>query len=162
MKTDQLKLKKNILKEIFNIAPKKYKVNSEDHSKLAKKFFISIKETENNLDFLFEMGLIRKTPGPNYKEDRIFEWMITDKGLDYLEKKLGEEKQIKFNEIVAFTGTLIALVTIYGFIVNATNLQNYPTNYWIVTIVFLALVVSCLGPLAMIIFNFWKELISRK
>ena len=43
MKTDQLKLKKNILKEIFNIAPKKYKVNGEDHSKLAKKFFISIK-----------------------------------------------------------------------------------------------------------------------
>jgi DNA-binding MarR family transcriptional regulator len=162
MKKDQLTLKTNILREIFNIAPKKYKVKEEDHSKIAKKFYLSTKEIDNNLDFLFEMGLIRKTPGPNYKDDRIFEWMITDKGLDYLEKKQVEQKQIKFNEIVAFTGTLIALVTIYGFIINATNLQNYPANYWIVTVVFLALVVSCLGPLAMIIFNFWKELINRK
>lgn len=161
MKKDKLSIKTNILREIFELAPKRYQEKDLDNHILAKKFHISGEELRKNIDFMVEIGLINRWTVRSEKE-RVFEWIITEKGLDYLEKKQGEEKQVKFNEIVAFTGTLIALITIYGFIVNATNLENYPTNYWIVTIVFLVLVVSCLGPLAMIVFNFWEELINKK
>jgi len=157
MKQDKLSIKTRVLKEIFNIAPKKYKVNEDDNSKLAKRFFISRKEIENNLDFLFEMGLIRKTPGPNYKDDRIFEWMITDKGLDYLEKKKSEKNQEKLNRTIAFTGGVIALTTIYAFIVQSINLENYPQTYWIITPIFLILVLMCLGPLVSFIINYWQR-----
>lgn len=162
MKKDKLSLKTRILREIFEIAPKRYKEKNLDSHLLAKKLRISGKELKDNIDFLVETGLIQRFPGVSYKEDRIFEWLILERGLDYLEKKEGEKKQEKFNEIVAFTGTLIALITIYGFIVNSTNLENYPTNYWIITIVFLALVISCLGPLTVIIFNFWRKLIIER
>ena len=155
MKKDKLLLKTNILREIFNIAPERFQEKDLNNHILAKKFHISGEELKKNIEFLIEIGLIRRWSVREEKE-KFFEWIITEKGLDHLEKKQGEEKQIKFNEIVAFTGTLIALITIYGFIVRATNLECYPLNYWIVTVVFLVLVVSCLGPLVMIIFNFWK------
>ncbi|MBM3233593.1 hypothetical protein FJZ19_00695 [Candidatus Pacearchaeota archaeon] len=160
-KKDKLTLKTKILREIFNIAPKQFKEIDLNNHFLAKKFHISGNELKNNIDFLVETGLIRRWP-VGKGEERILELMITDKGVDFLERKAGEEKQEKFNEIVAFTGTLIALVTIYGFIVNATNLQNYPINYWIVTVIFSILVVSCLGPLSMIIINFWKKFVERR
>lgn len=157
MKTDKLSLKTNILREIFNIAPKRFQEKDLDKHPLARKFHISGKELKDNIDFLVETGLIQRFPGASYKEDKIFEWLIKEKGLDYLEKKEGEKRQEKFNEIVAFTGALIALITIYDFIVKSTNLQNYPINYWIITIIFLILVVACVGPLATIIINFWKK-----
>lgn len=160
MKKEKLSLKNRILKEIFELAPKRYREEDLDNHILVKKLKITSKELMNNIEFLIEIGLIHRWVVHEGK-NRIFEWVITEKGLDYLDKKEGERKQEKFNQIVAFTGTLIALITIYGFIVNATNLENYPTNYWIVTIIFLALVVSCLGPLTIIIFNFWRDLISK-
>ena len=162
MNRDKLMLKTKILKEIFNIAPKKFKENDLDTHTLAKKFHISKKELKNNMEFLFEMKLIKKSPGASYKEDRIFEWDITDKGLDHLERKEGERKQEGFNKIVAFTGAIIALTTIYSFIVKSINLENSPKTYWIITPIFLILVLICLGPLVSFIINFWKKEVFEK
>lgn len=162
MNKDKLFLKTGILKEIFNIAPKRFREKDLDQHYLSKKFHISGRELKENIDFLVETGLIQRFPGKDYKETRTFDWFITEKGLAHLEEREREKTQSKFNEIVAFTGTLIALITIYDFIIKSTNLESYPTNYWIITIVFLILVVTCLGPLVMIIFNFWRGLINTR
>lgn len=125
MEKNQLTLKTDILKEIFHIAPKKFKDNDLDAHFLAKKFNLSVKELKNNMEFLFEMGLIKKSIGANYKKDKIFEWIITDKGLDYLEKKGEERKQKEINLellratiIIAVATALNVLITLFIFILN--------------------------------------------
>jgi len=157
MKRDKLSLKTNILKEIFNIAPKKFRENDKTDKFLAKKFKISEKEAKDNLEFLFEMYLIKKSPVKNYKKDRSFNWEITDKGLDYLEKKEGEKKQENINKTIAFTGSIIALVTIYNFIIANLSFDSYPEGLLIIKLVFLFLLFLCIGPLAVIVINFWKR-----
>lgn len=157
MKKDKLSLKTDILKDIFNIAPKKFMETERENLFLAKNFNVSKEFVKENLEFLFDMGLIRKFPGPSYKEDRTFQWEITDKGLEYLERKQEGEKQEEFNKIVAFTGAIVALTAIYSFIVKSINLENYPQTYWIITPIFLILVLICLGPLVSFIINFWKK-----
>jgi len=120
-----LTLKTDILKEIFDIAPKKFKDNELDTQFLAKKFSLSIKELKNNMEFLFEMGLIKKSIGVSYKKDKIFEWMITDKGLNHLEKKDEERKQKEINLkllratiIIAVATALNVLITLFIFLLN--------------------------------------------
>jgi len=155
MKRDKLFLKTRILREIFNIAPKRFQEKDLGNHYLAKKFHISCNELKNNIEFLVDMGLINRWSIRN--KERVYEWIITDKGLDYLEKREMEKNQLKFNETVAFTGSLIALITIYNFMVKSTNLKDYSTNYWSITIIFLILVLLCLLPLTNFIFNFWKR-----
>lgn len=144
------------MKEIFRIAPRKFKVD-KDNEFFVKKFNIPEQEVKDNLEFLFEMHLIKKSIGANYKTDRIFDWEITDKGLDYLEKKETEKRQENINKAIAFTGSIIALVTIYNFIITTLSFENYPTNLLIIKIVFLFLLFICIGPLAVIVINFWKR-----
>ena len=162
MKKDKLESKTRILKEIFKIAPKRFRETEKDNKILARKFKISKDFVKENLEFLFDMGLIRKFPGETYKKDRIFQWELTDKGLEYLEKKQENEKQEQFNKIVAFTGAIVALTAIYSFIVKSLNLENYPQTYWIITPIFLILVLICLGPLVSFIINFWKKEVFGK
>ncbi len=162
MKTDKLELKTKILKEIFRVAPKKYNVDDKTNKLLAKKFKVSEKEINDNLEFLFELHIIKKTPGKNYKEDRIFEWEITDKGLDYLEKNEAEKRQENINKTIAFTGSIIALVTIYNFIIANFSFDNYPANLVIIKVVFLFLLFLCIGPLAKIVINFWIKGVFRR
>jgi len=157
MKSDKLFIKTKILKEVFDIAPRKFKEDSKTDKFLAKKFKISEREAKDNLEFLFEMHLIKKSPTKNYKEERAFNWEITDKGLDYLEKKEGEKKQENINKTIAFTGSIIALVTIYNFIITNLSFENYPESLVIIKLVFLLLLLLCIGPLAVIVFNFWKK-----
>ena len=156
MKKDKLSVKTEILKEIFRIAPKKCKETEKDNLFLAKRFNVSKEFIKENLEFLFDMNLIKKFPGENYKKDRVFQWEITDKGLEYLENKQEGEKQEEFNKIVAFTGAIIALTTIYSFIVQSVHLENYPKTYWTITPIFLILILVCLGHLVSFIINFWK------
>lgn len=125
MKKDKLSLKTKLLEEIFIKAPKKFKDNEKDIQFLAKKFNLPSEELRNNLEFLFEMGLIKKNIGESYKEDRIFEWVITDKGLDYLGKKEGEKRQENINRgllkatiIIAVATALNVLITLFVFILN--------------------------------------------
>jgi len=162
MKKDKLSLKTNILKEIFNITPRKFGENEKTNKLLAKKFKIPEKEAKDNLEFLFEMYLIRKSSVKNYKEERAFNWEITDKGLDYLEKKEGEKKQENINKTIAFTGSIIALVTIYNFIITNLSFEGYTGSLLIIKLVFLFLLFICIGPLAMIVINFWRKEVFGK
>src|SRR3989344_5924013 len=139
MMKNKLELKTRILREIFRIAPRKFKETNKDNKFLARKFKIPEQEVKDNLEFLFEMYLIKKSLGSNYQEDRIFEWEITDKGLDYLEKKEERKKQENINKTIAFTGSIIALLTIYNFIITNLSFENYPTNLLIIKVVFLFL-----------------------
>jgi len=161
MKKDKLSLQIEILREIFNIAPKRFQEKDLDSHYLATKFHISGKELKDNIDFLVETGLIQRFPGDSYKQDRIFGWLIKEKGLDYLEKKEGEKRQEEFNKIVAFTGGIIALTTIYTFLVNSIKLEDYPKTYWTITPIFLLLVIVCLGPLVTFIINFFRKEVLR-
>lgn len=157
MNKDKLLLKTNILREIFNIAPRRFREKDLDKHPLAKKSNISGKELKDNIDFLVETGLIQRFPGASYKEDKIFEWLIKEKGLDYLERKEGEKKQENINRVIAFTGSIIALVTIYNFIIANLSFENHPESLLIIKLVFLFLLFICIGPLAMIVINFWKK-----
>lgn len=72
------------------------------------------------------------------------------------------KNQENFNKIIAFTGGIIALTTIYAFLVKSINLENYSQIYWLITIIFLFLVLVCLGPLISFIINFWKKEVFGK
>lgn len=155
MNRDKLTLKTNLLREIFNLAPKRFREEDLDNHYLVKKFRISGEELKNNIEFLIEIGLIRRwVIGKG--EDRIYEWVITDGGLHYLEGKEAEKNQEKSNRVIAFTGGIIALTTIYAFIVQSVNLENYPQTYWVITPIFLILILMCIGPLVKFIVNYWK------
>jgi hypothetical protein len=125
MVKNPLTLKTNILREIFKIAPKRFKDNDLDAQFLAKKFNLPVEELKKNLEFLFEMRLIKKSVGANYKKDKIFEWEITDKGLDYLGKKEEDDNQkeinlklLKATIIIAVATALNVLVTLFLFLLN--------------------------------------------
>jgi antibiotic biosynthesis monooxygenase (ABM) superfamily enzyme len=67
------------------------------------------------------------------------------------------KNQENINRVIAFTGSIIALVAIYNFIIPNLSFENYPTNLLIIKLVFLLLLFLCIGPLAKVIFNFWKK-----
>jgi len=156
MRNNKLLLKTAILREIFNIAPQRFQERNLERHPLTRKLGISGDELKKNIDFLVETGLIQRFPGKDYKETRVFEWLITEKGLAHIEEREREERQLKFNETVAFTGSIIALVTIYNFIIQNFSFENYQTNLVIIKVVFLILLLTCIVPLVIIIFNFWK------
>ncbi len=162
MKKDKFELKDSILKEIFRIAPKRIKVTDIGEQALAKKLNVSFIDLKKTLEFLFNLRFIRKTLGDSYKENRIFEWEIMEEGLYYLEDREKEKRQEINNRIIAFTGGIIALTTIYSFIVQSINLKNYPQTYWIITPIFLALILFCLGPLIKFIVDYWKSEVFEK
>jgi DNA-binding MarR family transcriptional regulator len=148
-KQDHLTIKTKILKEIFSIAPKRFQEKDLDNHVLTRKLHISGSELKKNIDFLVEVGLIQRFPGENYKQTRLFDWLITEKGLDYLEKKSVEEKQLGFNRIVAFTGAILALIGAYNFI-NPLVTPKY--QIWI-TLLCLILVVGALIQIMIFIYT---------
>lgn len=80
---------------------------------------------------------------------------------EILELQRAQTKSIKiqenFNRIIAFTGAIIALTTIYAFLIQSINLKYYSQTYGSITLIFLALVIICLIPLIGFIINFWKK-----
>jgi hypothetical protein len=156
MRINKLSLKTRLLKEIFNLAPKRFREEELDNHYLARKFHISGGALKNNIEFLIELGLLRRNV-LGKGENRIYEWVITDGGLHFLEGKEAEKNQEKTNRVIAFTGGIIALTTIYGFIVQSINLENYPQTYWVITCIFLFLVIMSLSPLIRFIVDYWKE-----
>jgi len=149
MRKDKLLLKITILNEIFNIAPKRFQEKNLDERILTKRLNISEKELKDNIDFLVETGLIQRFPGANYKQDKIFDWLITDKGIDYLEKKHSEGRQLEFNKTIALTGAIIAIVTFYNFLIIILS-ENYKI---ILSILFFLPLVLCFVP----IINFFEN-----
>lgn len=72
------------------------------------------------------------------------------------------KRQEKFSSIVAFTGSIIALVAIYNFIVGNLSFENHPSNLLTIKLIFLFLLLICIGPLVKIVIDFWKKEIFRK
>jgi cation transport ATPase len=72
------------------------------------------------------------------------------------------KKQEKFTSIVAFTGSILALIGIYGFL-NSLVLQKASSSvFWIVSLVFLLTMILCLGPLTAFVINYYKKWILGK
>jgi len=125
MEIDKLSLKTNILREIFNISPKRYNADESDTLVLAKKLKVPKEELWNSLEFLFSIGFIKKTPSSNYKKDRIFEWIITENGIHHLEKNESEKRQENINTgllkatiIIAVATALNVLITLFIFMLS--------------------------------------------
>ncbi len=72
------------------------------------------------------------------------------------------KRQEKFNSMIAFTGAVIALISIYSFIVQSLQLKNYPQTYILITIVFLILVILCLLPLIAFVIDEYIAFILNK
>ncbi|MFH1522048.1 MAG: hypothetical protein ABIF18_03745 [archaeon] len=71
-------------------------------------------------------------------------------------------RQENFNKIIAFTGSILALVAIYSFIIGIVNPETNLNGYWIINIVFSLLVLLCLGPLVKFVIDFWTDAIFGK
>ncbi len=150
MKKDMLKVKINILREMFKIAPKKFQEKNLENHPLAKKLNLSEKELKDNLDFLVETGLIQRFPSKNYKSDKVFDLILREKGFDYLEKKESEKRQEEFNKIIALTGAIVALVTFYNFLIVILD-EKYKA---VLAILFFIPLIFCFVPIVNFI---WKE-----
>lgn len=66
------------------------------------------------------------------------------------------KNQENFNKIIAFTGAIVALTTIYTFIAGSFNLKNNPPLFWVITAIFFILIAYCFDPLIVFIFKNWK------
>ena len=156
MEKSKLTLKTSILKEMFEIAPKRFQERDLNNHILAKKFHISGKDLKDNIDFLVETGLIQRFPGASYKEDKILDWLITEKGLDYLEKKAAEENQNKFNRIVALNGAILALIGIYTVI----NNLDFTKSKVILALAILILIAIAIGPIVTFILDSYPDFLK--
>jgi len=72
------------------------------------------------------------------------------------------KNQESFNRIVAFTGAILALIGIYDFIIKNLSFEEYPINLLTIKLIFLFLLVICIGPLIKVITFFWKREVFKK
>ena len=132
----------------------------DDPKKITKdiqKNKVSGEEAVNMTLYLKNKGLV------NYESlDIPMKISLTDKGMEYVISELKQERQEEFNKIVAFTGAILALVAIYDFIIKNFDFTNYQINLVVLKVVFLLILISCIAPLAAVIFNYWEEIVCRK
>ncbi len=116
--------------------------------------FGSKKEIDLIIQFLGESQLIRYDSGgePGY--------FLAPKGMSYLNEQKSEKIQYEFNIMVAFTGTIIALIGIYNFL--KEDFMYHFVNALILKIIFLFLISICVIPLINIIFIYLKNEVFRK
>lgn len=123
------------------------KLNMDEIYKLGKK-----EKVDLNIQFLSEKAFIRHDTdnGQGYK--------ISPMGISYLDKLLSEKTQYKFNGVVAVTGTVLALTSIYEFLMTFDSLK---TNSIIKTI-FIGLIFLCFASIIPFLINYWKsEVLGR-
>lgn len=85
-------------------------------------------------------------------------WRISPaEGRDYLLAFKKEKTQHEFNKMVAFTGSIIALIGIYSFIKDNFSFENYTFNFLVIKIIFFLLLIICIAPLVKFIISSWKE-----
>jgi len=72
------------------------------------------------------------------------EYLISPSGIDYLNDYKKQERQEEFNQIIAFTGAILALIGIYTFIKDLGLIT--PTNFWI-SYIFLGATFMGIAPL---------------
>lgn len=110
------------------------------------------------LNYAKEKELIKKARIINNR----YALQLTPKGIDFLSSYKKEKSRDDFTKIVAFTGSVLALIGIYGFL-NALVLGSAkPEVYWTISIIFLILIIICLGPLIAFVINYYKEWILEK
>jgi DNA-binding MarR family transcriptional regulator len=162
MNKDKLILKTLILGEIFNIAPHRFQeVDLENHV-LAKKFKISGEELKNNIDFLVETGLINRWPVKQDKE-RILELMLTEKGLDYLERKEVEKKQAETNNKTLKATIIIAIATALNVLITLFILiSNLEKSNWAKPVSMIVLGTMIAGLSGILIKEIWYFLLLKK
>lgn len=80
-----------------------------------------------------------------YKKD--FWFKITDKGIDLIENIHKEKKQEEFSKIIALTGSVLALVGIFGFLEKILSDNNF---IGLINWIFAIVIIICFIP----IFNF--------
>ena len=135
-----------ILKSVY------YMEDPKKITKEIKKNNVSGNEFVKILLYLKNKGLV------SYKDLEIpVEISLTDKGMEYVVSELKQERQEEFNMVVAFTGTILALIGIYNFIVGNFSFEDYPMNLVVIKTIFLFLLFICIGPLVIIIINYWKR-----
>ncbi len=125
-----------------------FKLNMKEIHSLGKK-----QEVDIVVQFLSEAGCIRHDPSgeQGYK--------LAPSGIAFLDKQKSEKNQHEFNIMVAFTGTIIALIGIYNFL--KEDFMYHFVNALILKLVFLVLVLICVIPLIKIIFSYLKKEVLR-
>ncbi len=79
---------------------------------------------------------------------------LTDRGIEFLLEKKKDKRQEEFNRIVAFTGSILALIGIHTFIKDLCLINE--TNFWI-SYIFLLFVVIGIGPIiAFLVESYFK------
>ena len=111
-------IKRRILEEIFKIAPENYEEKDLNNHPLTKKLNISEKELINSINFLIELGLLRRLI--LNRKPTLYAWQITEKGFDYLEEKSREDNSsilqmtmVYLTLILAINGIETIYLTIY-------------------------------------------------
>ena len=77
------------------------------------------------------------------------DYSIRPDGINFLNAKRKEKLQQESNRIIALTGAVVALVMIYNFLAQ-TNLVK---DFNLITVIFLVLLISCLGLIITFIIN---------
>ena len=72
------------------------------------------------------------------------------------------KQQSNFNKILAFTGSILALISIYNFLYKLILQKLESDVFWLISIIFLILMIMCLGPLSAFIINYYKKWILRR
>lgn len=143
-------MSKKFMENAFRILKSVYYMEKPEKITKDIKKIMTSRELAEVMIFLENKGLIQIT---ERKEGAPFQINLTDKGTEYFTNELNRKKQEEFNQIIAFTGAIIALITIYGFLKDLGLLESFN---WI-TVIFLLLVLPSLGIIIAFIINSMKN-----
>jgi len=82
---------------------------------------------------------------------------LTSEGLKAIQEYRREQQQSNFNKMIAFTGSILALIGIYNFLYKLVLQEVEPFIFWSISIIFLILMVLCIGPLSAFVIDYYRE-----
>jgi len=142
-----------IHKKLFELLEILYKIDEHTNiTKEIKKLKLSIQQQQRLLLYAQKKDFIEGSF--NLKENQMA-INITPLGMDAFYEYSERNSQKEFNKIIAFTGSILALVGIYNFIYNLVLKDAELSIFWLVSIIFLILTVICLGPLSAFVINYY-------
>lgn len=149
-----------IHKKMFEILNILYHIDeSKNITKEVKKLRLSLPQKKRILLYAKAKGFIAGNIDVEKNQLMI---NITPLGMDALYEYLERKSQREFNKIIAFTGSILALIGIYNFLYNLVLKEAGPISFWIVSLIFLFLTLICLGPLSAFVINYYKNWIFGK
>jgi len=142
-----MKMEKAVIKILEELDKSEDEFTKKDK---LKKIKIGKNKLEEVLNYLSHKRLITYgNAGPS--ELRI----SPAEGRDYLLSYRKEKSQHEFNKMVAFTGSIVALIGIYNFIKEDFGYSQL--NFFYIKILFLLSVLACTAPLVKFIVNYWED-----